>query len=164
MEERDVFASHGAKKISHEGVVAAYGKGGAKFDRFDLTLPKGARIIREKHGTFRLETKRFSIRIESDVSFVNADVPWEFLARYLKKKHDVVNSFRCNHRWRCHSRLGGYCLGLEYYRWIDSFQDTLRRSFDFEQFLDDISWEIALTTAIIQDKADRQRLTRKARA
>lgn len=110
MEERDVFASHGAKKISHEGVVAAYGKGGAKFDRFDLTLPKGARIIREKHGTFRLETKRFSIRIESDVSFVNADVPWEFLARYLKKKHDVVNSFRCNHRWRCHSRLGGYCL------------------------------------------------------
>ncbi len=166
MAERDVFASRHGKEMSNEAVVSAYGRDGARFDKFDLILPKGAKIVREKHGIFRIETKRFSIRITSDVSFVGADVPWEFLSKYVKRKFAEVKSFRCTLQlevsfkaWRLLS-----ARGWQYYRWIDSFQDTLRQSFDFERFLKDISWEAALTTSIIQGEAPHRRDSHQGRS
>jgi hypothetical protein len=158
MEERELFGQHFSEdKPTSAEVVAAYSMG-ARFDRFDLTLPKGTKIVRKAHGDFRVETDRFTMKIKSDVSFSGAGISFDFFEKYMKRKYDELNTFNCSLQievsFKAWQLLSG--RGWQYYRWIDSFLERLEKDFHFERFLEDISWEAALTASILQSKRNER--------
>jgi hypothetical protein len=98
------------------------------------------------------------MKIKSDVSFSSAGISFDFLEKYMKRKYDELNTFNCSLQievsFKARQLLSG--RGWQYYRWIDSFLEGLEKDFHFERFLEDISWEAALTANILQGKRNER--------
>ncbi|MDP2259409.1 MAG: hypothetical protein Q8J89_06820 [Caulobacter sp.] len=162
MEDRETFESHGASK--HGRVVYALGKDGAIFDAFELTLPKGGAISRLSHGCIRIETDRFILTAKCSLANKNTHIPFEFRSLYAIPNDDSLHHeefhISVNVKFKILAFLSG--TGWQYYRWLDSFVDSLREAVDFSLFLKRIGWEQALTSEKLQEKRGMGQSKRRA--
>jgi hypothetical protein len=155
MEEREQFLDHG-KPPTHGKVVYAFGKDGAIFDHFEMVLPKGSSVVREKDSSISIKTNRFILNVRPVFGGWNSNLPRHFEDLYLGRNFNSVSTFEVGLfltvEFSPKSLLTA--KGWEYYWWIDSFLDRLERSFSKAHFLEKISWH---QNAAMMKMADNRR-------
>lgn len=141
MEEREQFINHG--KISPAGkIVYAFGGDGAIFNHFEMVLPKGSSITREKDSGLVIKTPRFKLKIKPEFIGVNDNLPRNFEKLYMGKDFKSVSTFKIG----LHLAVDFYAKSLfsvqgwDYYWWLDSYLNKLEDSFSKNKFLSRISW------------------------
>lgn len=147
LEDREAFIdAFSGKHGKPEGEIhLVYGSDGSMYSRFDLVLPKGTTVSRPKPGVIQLENNRIKMCLKVDCGRFTANVPPDFLALYVGEKPD---------REKIESKLVQICLeyevkplallhpsGWEYYRWVDSFAETLQERVDSDSFFRRINWD-----------------------
>ena len=146
IEQRDVFMSaFPDNRDRPEGELhSLWGSDGAMYSRFDLTLPKHTRVSHTDTGSIRIETKRLDLEISGRYTGSSAVASRAFVGQYLGKRWEDVDCRKVQVVLRC--RIKPLALlstkGWEHYRWLDSFRLRLRRSVDFNAFLEGIHWEM----------------------
>jgi hypothetical protein len=150
MEERPQFIETSLRrKYEPRGeVVYATGKGGAIYDRFDLTLPVNSRVKRLSKNALEVETSRF--RLVSTVNFdaMNTVTPRRFHKYVLDVDTPLdISDFQVAMTIDVRFKLGALLslAGWDYYRWVDSFLERFRDSFSEDAFFERIGWQQALT-------------------
>jgi hypothetical protein len=150
MADREAFL-HSGGHVDEEKVVWQSGKDGAIFDHFELILPRGTTVARADADTILVQTRRFSMSIQSVFEGFGAVFPPQFGHLYLGPGFNDADAYQIN--LEIHVRFRWWSLltatGWEYYRWLDSFLDRVAQEFSFDRFLRDIAWDAAMSAAIL---------------
>jgi hypothetical protein len=129
-------------------------RGGLRFERFELTLPKNTEIERLRHGGLKLSTPYidFSIYCFSDGG--SASNPLEFgpyylgFTEYLEDQAITVHlGFETSMKWRGWFARRGWI----YYRWMESFAEKLHRDASSDAFFERIGWSALCTDLLVQN-------------
>jgi hypothetical protein len=83
MDQRAPFVDH-PSAVGKMSVVAAYGREGALYDRFDLVLPKNAKVSRIGEDKVNVHTKRLSVTLTVKFDHGADVLPHDFARRYLR--------------------------------------------------------------------------------
>lgn len=148
MEQREAFLDHMRDDESGR-TVYAHGKDGEVFDHFELILPKGTVVARRPETGLEIHTSRFRLRVKPIFEGYSAVFPPQFEELYLGcsfgKKPPYMVQIVVDVQFGLLSLFS--IKGWEYYRWLDSFLEEMRSSFSFEDFIEDIGWSVAVSTA-----------------
>ncbi|HYA41390.1 MAG TPA: hypothetical protein VEF34_08815 [Syntrophobacteraceae bacterium] len=146
IEQRDVFLNafpEGVKKPEGE-IYALYGSDGTVYSRFDMVLPKGSTIKHLEGVGIRIETPRLCLDLLVRYTGLCAVVSPAFIHRYVCRNPETIEcrNLDVTVRGRIKPVSLLFSRGWQYYRWLDSFRERLRASFDFEEFMSDIHWSV----------------------
>jgi hypothetical protein len=118
------------------------GDGGALYERFELTLPRGSKLSPSGHRGLNLSTDRFSLKIEVEVTPFSGLISTAFADHYIQKPWISVAvrrvDIRVQGRVKFFAILRFGCWS--YYDWLDSLRERLEEFGDFEGFLKRIGW------------------------
>ncbi len=146
IDEREIFLSKdGSKKRPPPKgkIVAAFGPGGAVFNKFELTLPNGAVVKSIGHNEIQIKTSRIELSVSVYLTVFSTNVPKKFAEYYIGKdwldvksrKVDIVIRGKIRHIYVFFPK--GWAL----YGWLDSLREKMRREMQFRDFLGSINWE-----------------------
>jgi hypothetical protein len=143
-EDRAIFASK-----QEDNVVAYFGKN-SYYSKFNLILPNGSKVLRDKSGSIVI--RNGLMRLEFSVNFQSMGyvLPHKFIERYLGRKQvESLESMRrisvyevplrVSISIRMISLLRGRVWRQE--QWIDSFMESIRLFWDGQLFLERIQWD-----------------------
>ena len=147
MNQRAAFLSNNLDGLCNddEDVYTVY-LNGAKYQRFEMKLPKGGKIERDKDKSIVITTNRFTIRLKAIVSGTNTYIPWQFCNIYLGLKFNDIMSYIFETRYEIDVNFKFGSLfrteGWSYYYWIDSFIVELEKKIDRKYYFENtIEWE-----------------------
>lgn len=149
IEQRDIFLKAFPRSgTDPKGVIySVYGSDGSVYSRFDLVLPHGSFVRASNDGGVTIETKRISLTMRSKYTGTMAVPSRRFVEQYVGYPYRAVSPL--NMTIYLSGRVKAWSLftssGWQYYRWLDSFRQRARLSFDFEAFLDSIHWRAVET-------------------
>lgn len=130
-----------------------YGKDGAIYDKFELTLPVNCEVLRKHHNIITIIHPLFTLTITPSFTGFGETIPHNFIKRYLRiEDAKYISSFKIwvgidlKFSWKAL-----FINKAEYYEWIDKFIDTISNYASIEGFFDKISWNII--EAMLQCKA-----------
>lgn len=157
MEDREGFYREENGDDGHRPsgiVVRAYGANGEMFDRFDLSLPKGAKVSRVGESIF-VETDRFSMKITAEFEGFTAVPPHEFDELYIGFPYSEIDEYLVEVNVDVKFKLASIFKpsGWVYYKWVDSFIEHLEENMSFDRFLVRIQWDAAATVKRVFDNA-----------
>jgi len=150
MEQRPAFVDNtlkDKKNKSYEKVIAFY-KDGFMFDDFELTLPKGSKIKREKINEIKIETPRIDLTFKIDFRGFNTVLPIDFKQYYLGiDERKEITYYSINIYCDINFKLKTFITssGWAYYTWIDTFIEELDKGISQKRFLEKINWKTAST-------------------
>ena len=159
IEDRALFAKTIKSGPAHGTLHAIYGSDGSMYSRFDLVLPKGAKIQRPAPGVLQIDNRRASLTIGVYFEGFAATLPKDFEQAYLGVQRRSVERYQVKIflttviKARALFRSSGWI----YYEWIDSFAERLRRFSEFDAFLGKVGWEAAITHFRIAKNLRNQR-------
>lgn len=123
-------------------MVFGYGKNGAIYDRFELTLPDKCEVARNDHNVISIKHPYFKLTITPAFTGFGEVVPPSFLKVYLKQENIVnLSCFKVmigidlKFSWRAF-----FMNKTEYYKWIDNYIDYIEQYASFNQFWNKIQW------------------------
>jgi len=151
MSERPAFVN--SIGITNQSTIVASYTRGARFDRFDLVLPKESLINRIKDG-ITIETSRFSLTLSVLFDAYNSVLPVDFASYYLGRDGKMdLTEYEIKIGISVNFKMKGFLSssGWEYYQWVDSFLEKLNEQFSFDEFIKRIGWENAVTVLKCND-------------
>jgi hypothetical protein len=161
MDQRPHFVEDTLKQKGAGTVVMASGKGGVRYERFDLVLPKNALVHRLGDGSIEISTSKFKMRLAVDFSGCMTVLPQGYTTHYLglgnkreTRDYQIETDITVEFKARALFSVSGW----EYYRWVDSFLESFEADFSKDDYFVSIGWEAAYT--VIACMADRK--TKKA--
>lgn len=163
MKERKLFVKEKSTKrtivqgpvIMHLGEAVSSQSKGAIYQKFDMVLYKGSRIIRENNGWISIKTKHVDFSFVVNITGFNALIPTDFTKYYLNKRRFLhLNAFEAEINIKVKVNPLYLVTGndIEYYEWIDLFAKNIKTEISFEAFLESIGWKIAPTIISILKK------------
>lgn len=167
IEDRAIFTKSGFSLSPPEGELHAItASNGAKFERFELTLPKGTKITRPSPGVINLDHPRFRMKFEAVYDGFSSHVPTHFSRFYIS---DVLDDpahrlVRISLETEIKRRALFLIDGWSYYEWIDSFTAYFQQKADFEGFLREINWTTVEAAMHANALLRRRRTARSRRA
>lgn len=152
MEDREGFRHHEAPSGPGAEVVYAMGSGGERFDRFDLTLPKGSRIQRNGQNIL-IVTPRFKMEISTEFEGYSTFIEPYFVEKYVGREWMGVGAYKISSLISVKFFPISIITpsGWGYYRWVDSFLSNIEKKISFRLFKEYIGWEIARTTMMMSN-------------
>jgi hypothetical protein len=129
-------------------IVSAHA-GGAYFDNFDLTLPRGSAISRGENHSISMSTRRFSLRLETMFDGFMTVLPRRFEKLYLGERYDKLGVYKVELKIEMKLRLRTLLSrrGWQYFQWIDLFIDRMEADFSFDRFVLESGWNVAFSVA-----------------
>ncbi len=146
MEDREAFSSKNS--IPKRGtVVMAMGKGGALYSRFDLVLPRGAKVTREDEKIV-INTSNFTLKIETIFNGTSYLTPRNFEKYYLgmesmRDYREFNVTFKAEVEFKLLAALRK--SKWDYHAWLDGFLSKVEEEMSGELFFDRIQWETVAT-------------------
>ena len=136
--DRELFSDQDLR----ENVVFA-SSNDAIFERFELTLPKGASVQRTKDNKIFIRSERVEIDAVIEFGGSQRAVPFEFCKYYLGLEYLDLNAYELSIKINIKFPFSSLLTfrGWEAYYWVDSFFDTIKDEFDFDEFLMRINWD-----------------------
>lgn len=133
-----------------QDAVWASAKGGLQYERFDLMLPRGAKVQRAAEGHIEINAPKFVMRLKVHVDGTNTVLPRDFEKLYLgEHDHSKIHNYRIAvtldvdfKPFALYSRSG-----WEYYSWLDSFTTQLEAEMSQKRYFEKIQWDVVLTLA-----------------
>lgn len=142
MKNRDAFLED-SDSSDQQNIVYAYSKNGALYNRFEMQLPKGTKIYKDKNNTIVINTKLFILKIEYLYGGFSTVLDNEFYEYYLGKTFDTtLNTYEFNinlsvkYKWTSILKLYDW----KYYNWLDEYVYKLQHYCNKNTFLNDIGW------------------------
>lgn len=148
------YIVNGKKVVLKVGeTVSAYGKDGARFNRFDLVLPRNSKVKRIDKNTIRLITDRFDIDIFVSFEEENYYPPDGFIEHYLCPGIDRTDSFlrhegyKINIELRIKFKILKFLINgkWEFFYWLDSYLDKINKDMSADLYFERINWESTYT-------------------
>jgi len=156
MNERSAFVDDTFGKDSKHGtVVAASGKGGVKYSRFDLVLPSGAKVFRSDKHSVSIDAPKFLLTMRVNFGAYRANLPRGFSELYIGNlSFPDVSTYKIGITATVHFKPFALLsrAGWEYHQWLDSFLEKLECDFSKRAFLDHIQWNTAITAARVVER------------
>lgn len=156
MNERAAFIDDTFKKDSKHGtVVAAFGKGGMRYSRFDLVLPFGAKVTRSDKHSISIDSPKFLITMRVNFGGYGTNLPRGFEKMYIGDfAFPDVATYKIGITTTVHFKPFALLSrsGWEYHQWLDSFLAKLEQDFSQRAFLENIQWSTAITTARVLER------------
>lgn len=149
MTERPAFVDMALGKIPGGGqIIASFGPNRARYERFDLVLPKGSTVTRTSEGSVQVDTPKFLLSITAVFDGFAAVLPRRFEQLYLRREDlTSTSTYRVQVNFDVTFKTFSALTrsGWEYHMWLDSFLDSFESEFSLEEFLRRISWESSHT-------------------
>jgi hypothetical protein len=148
MDQRPHFVNDTLGDMPHGQIVSSFGKGGVRYDRFDLVLPCSTRVARYEDGAIQIETKRFTLCFRVKFDATMTVLPRQFEEYYLGlKNHRELAEYRVSLEMDVTFRARSYftATGWGYHRWVDSFMTSIEEDFCEDAFLEDLNWPVVQT-------------------
>ena len=145
MENRAVFEPH--DRDGDGVVVMSMGKNGAFYSRFDLVLPKGAKVSRNK-GSVVIETSKFKLTISVIFNGAGYVSPRNFEKYYLGlESFDSYTEFGVEFKAEVEFKLLSSLRksDWDYHAWLDSYFEGLERDMSGKHFFKEINLETVAT-------------------
>ena len=124
-------------------VTDIWGMDGTIYSRFELTLPRGTKLSRDRHGALICDSPRIKFMLRASYDGFATVLPNGFLEAYvaqdfwkthvLRMEFELVAEIK---RWSLLTRRG-----WQYYYWIDSFADEIERFASSSEFFRRIRWD-----------------------
>lgn len=147
MEDRPIFADT-LKKDNRPGEIVGMYAYGARYEKFDLVLPKKSTIRRLNANNIEIETEKLTMSITVRFEGFNTNLPTEFEQYYLALSDwQNITEYQLNVDIQVKMKLWALLskIGWKYYRWVDSFLDKIEGEISQEAFFNRINWEATLT-------------------
>lgn len=146
MEDRDAFSRESSPPKGGT-IVMAMGKGGALYSRFDLVLPRGARVTREDNKIV-INTSNFILKIETIFDGAVYDTPRNFKRYYLgmesmRDYRELKVAVKAEVEFKLLAALRK--SKWDYHAWLDGFLSKVEKEMSGELFFDRIQWEAVAT-------------------
>jgi hypothetical protein len=157
MIERPAFVDSAmADKSNHGRIVASFGPNNARFESFDLVLPREAKVTRVSDRRIEIDTPKFCLHLEVNFPGVNTTLPRGFEKLYLEEEDQLSLSVyqievRISVEFKALALLTR--AGWEYHMWLDSFIASFERRFAYDSFFEMIDWDRAMTVARVMQRA-----------
>jgi hypothetical protein len=150
-EEREKFQKRMKEKGIGEGkIVYMNGEDGVVFDRLEIELPRKSKVYREGN-TLVINNRNFDIRFDADFQGFGNVLPLYFESFYMNRSHDNVHNYMISLKMAI--KLKPFFLlsfkDWEYLGWIDKIGDKFIEYFSFDEFVNNIGYEQAVTNHII---------------
>lgn len=146
MEDRAIFRSE--RKIpNNEIIVMSRSKDGAFYSRFDLVLPKGAKVAREDNAIV-INTTSFKLTIAIHFEGTGYVTPRNFEKYYLgldsyTDYREFEIRFEANVEFKLLAALKK--SKWNYHTWLDGFFSKIEKDMSGDAFFDQIAWETVAT-------------------
>lgn len=146
-EERPIYTQANIPMQTPDGGSLKYiqGSDGSIFSTLSLRLPKDTKISRpaSKSGALVLDGKKACIRISIEYKCERTIAPTHFVEMYLGKNPSNIALLRVSVAIDVAVKPTALLssTGWRLYRWADTLPEKMRKSLDFEAFIDRISWD-----------------------
>lgn len=159
IEERIPFRRSSGGGPERGIVIAAWGEGGAIYQRFELVLPRGSAVTRLSDNTIEIATRRLTLQLRAAFEGYVTNLPRDFERRYMgiedaAKAEAFGVSISVSVTFRPTALFSR--SGWDYYHWVDSFLASLEHGFSEAAFFDRINWELALTVSELMKHESRK--------
>lgn len=131
---------------NHDNVVMSM-RSGVFYSKFDLVLPKGARVAKEDDRIV-IETKNFKLSMRIKFEGEGYVTPRDFEKYYLGlESHSSYRNFKVTFESNVEFKLLASLKKTKwnYHAWLDSFFNEIENDMSGEQFFNKIDWEAAVT-------------------
>ena len=125
----------------------AYNSSGAMYNRFDLRLPKGSKVLRKSKNQLLIDTPVLSMLIEIVYDGFSTVLGSDFKRFYLNIRdgwrdcHTYKFAIKAEVKFK--PRIFSSKEKGNYYAWVDSFMDELEIYASKDQFFRRINWDSA---------------------
>lgn len=151
MEDRPAFCDRNRDLPPGSRVVAQYSSEGM-FSEFELTLPKKSKVRRTDEGHIEIETPRLVIQLACDVTPWGHNLP-RGVERYVLGDEREVRVFprKVGITIDVTFKFGSLvtATGWEDYKWLDSFESSIREKFSIDDFFERHGWSFAQTMLLM---------------
>lgn len=143
-----IIAKNDIESQDEGTVVFMTGSDGAIYQRFELNIPKGSKVFREKDGTIVIDTKLFTLKYKVVFDGFTTVVEHDFYRYYLHEMdcrgfHDWKYFVEIDVKYKYTSFLKLW--DWKYYNWLDEYLVKLSTYCDIESFYKNIGWEESKT-------------------
>ncbi|MEL3974306.1 hypothetical protein AAEO50_18620 [Rossellomorea oryzaecorticis] len=125
-------------------IALAYSNG-ARFENFNLTLPKKSKIKRVSEESIEIETPRFKLLINVNFRNTNTVFPMSFNEFYLGDEYSAPLSVKIDIKIKFKFSSFFFVKDWKYYEWVDELLYKLDNEISKENFFRTINWDTALT-------------------
>jgi hypothetical protein len=146
-ENRPVFSDNSHPTSDVGEVIVAMSQNGCFFNKFDLTVPKNTKVIRGKDGEVIIETNRFVLEIKIKFEGFNTNIPWEYIKNILENDHEDCGIYNVEICFNTKFKFASLFLpgGWVYYKWLESFFESIENDFSKDKYFSSIGWETVLS-------------------
>lgn len=148
--ERENFIDNGGVRDSSEGEVLVVRNGDTVFYHFDLQLPKKSSMYKEGDKLV-IKNRNYTLKFTHGFDGFNTNIPIGFSELYLKQNFRDINVYKFSPELEI--RLNPFFFlfwkDWKYMKWIDVVSEKFTDYFSFNEFVNRIGYEIALTKRII---------------
>ncbi|WP_028518805.1 hypothetical protein [Ruminococcus flavefaciens] len=159
MENRSVFINNSNKATISDtsSVCLQYAQNGAIYRRFDLTLPKGSKIYKDKDAII-VDTKLFKMTIQIIFKGLNRFIDHDLLKYYVKSDDPfdlncLAFGIKLSVKYKYSAAFKPF--DWKYYNWLSEYIERLENYCDIDSFYSTINWKIA--KALLQIKKSRKK-------
>lgn len=166
-EEREKFQNTIDKNDSVEGkIVYMGGEDGALYDMLEIELPHKSKISKSSEG-LKISNKNFNIVFETTFDGFSTVAPRYFERFYMKRSLLDTNCYKISVKMSIHIKpLFMFSMReRQYLGWLDHISDEFVRYFSFDDFVQRIGFEQAVTEHILflnglkpMEKSDKKTL------
>lgn len=147
--DREAFAKH--QDNNNEGTICAMFSGGVIYDRFELKLPKGTSLHKNKNGVLVIKNNNYTIYFKHGFDGFATNLPVSFERYYLKKDfQDIsVHLFKPEIKIKLNPIFFLFSRNWKKMNWIDVICEEFSDYFSFDRFIEKIGYEYALTNITV---------------
>lgn len=152
-EERSAF-SNNQSNIKEGETIWAMSSDGVMFEKFELRLPKGTTLTKDKrNNTLVIKNRNYSIYFKHGFGGFSTSTPRGFEKYYLNKDFDEINhySFSPELKIKLNPFFFLFSSNWKNMNWIDIICEEFSSYFSFNNFIEKIGFEYALTNIMIQE-------------
>jgi len=157
MDQRPAFVKNASQPNASKIVMSVQGKG-ARYEKFDLILPRRASIQRLGPGNVTITTELFSLNLRILFGGTNTVVSPKFEEVYMgeSKRNDFMQfqiGVRLEVKFRLRSMIS--IKSWRFHKWLDVLLDRIDADLSKDRFFRDINWESVETMLICQKQMER---------
>lgn len=149
-EERSAFSdSHSTREDIGKTVYMV--ADGVVYERFELKLPKGTTLKKDKNNTLVIKNRNYSIYFKHGFSGFATVTPTSFCELYLNKNFRDVSEYKLNPELKIKLNPFFFLFSWNWknMNWIDVICEEFSDYFSFDRFIEKIGYEYALTNITV---------------
>ena len=149
-EERKAF-SDSPSVAEEKGTTVAMFANGVVYERFELRLPKGTTLYKDKNNALVIKNRNYSIYFKHGFSGFATATPSSFGELYLNKDFRDISEYQLDPELKIKLNPFFFLFSWNWknMNWIDVICEEFSEYFSFDRFIERIGYEYAVTNITV---------------